>query len=450
MLKRTTSWVGWLGVSTFLLGCSTTALIGPEDPRPSSRDRERVRQSNASFDAALQELVQHDRSGDWSNQSCQDLSKRFVQVNEARHEAGVKAAPAAAYNAGLSLQRCGLHRQAQSHFEQAASLDSEFHPALAQLALYAYRARHDLDRAITELETIILAAKFQNVEALVSLAALQMERGRSLEPSTGQRDLQSAQQNLQRALAIDDGYMPAYNQLAILYLERARASAARGGAPTARTRQLVVAGAAPSRANQQQLDLAALVASQAIRKNPKYAPIHNTAGLIQVELGDFNGAVTHFRTARNLDPKFVEAHLNYAAVNLSFRGFEEAMHAYRAVVRLRPKSYEAHLGLALALRGQIRSTEGNSLVEQAQRHLDRAKRIAPQRPEAYYNEAILTQEFRAKTSEKQAKPMLKKALSLYGEFIERANDQEQFSDAIQRSKERQEDIRQMLAFMDGT
>jgi tetratricopeptide (TPR) repeat protein len=192
------------------------------------------------------------------------------------------------------------------------------------------------------------------------------------------------------------------------------------------------------------------VASQAIRKNPNYAPIHNTAGLIQVELGDFNGAVGHFRAARKLDPKFVEAHLNYAAVNLSFRGFEEAMHAYRAVVRLRPRSYEAHLGLALALRGQIRGTERDSLVEQAQRHLDRAKQIAPNRPEAYYNEAILTQEFKAKASEKQAKPMLKKALSLYGEFIARAGDQKRFSDAIQRSKERQQDIEQMLAFLDGT
>jgi tetratricopeptide (TPR) repeat protein len=449
MSKGTASWVCWLGVSSFLLGCNTTSLVGPEDPRTGGKDPEKVRQSQASFDAALHELARHDRSGDWTTRRCQDLSTRFLQVNEARREAGAKAAPAAAYNAGLSLQRCGLHRQAKQHFEQAAHLDPEFHPALAQLVLYDYRASHDLDRAITELEKIIHAAKFQNVEALVALAALQMERGRYRDPAAGQADLEAAQLNLQRAMAIDDGYMPAYNQLAILYLERARASAASGNVPTT-AKHLVVAGSERTRGNQQQLDLAALVASQAIRKNPKYAPIHNTAGLIQVELGDYNGAVSHFRTARKLDPEFVEAHLNYAAVNLSFRGFEEAMHAYRAVVRLRPKSYEAHLGLALALRGQIRGTEGGALVEQAQRHLDRAKQIAPSRPEAYYNEAILTQEFKAKASEKGAKRMLKKALALYGEFISRAGDQKQFSGSIQRSKERQEDIRQMLAFMDGT
>ena len=450
MLKRTESWVCWLGVSASLLGCHAAARVEPDGPHAQREKQERVRQSNASFDAALQRLAQHDRRGDWSTRSCQALSQRFLQVNQARRDAGVKAAPAATYNAGISLQRCGLHRQAKAQFEDTVRLDSQFHPARAQLVLYDYRANHDLDHAISELEGVIRAAKFQNVEALVSLAALQMERGRSRATKARQTDLEAAQRNLQRALAIDDGYMPAYNQLAVLYLERARAAASRSGSAAAHIGHLVVAGARRTRANQQQLDLAALVASQAMRKNPKYAPIHNTAGLIQVALGDFNGAVSHFRTARQLDPKFVEAHLNYAAVNLSFRGFEEAMHGYRAVVRLRPDSYEAHLGLALALRGQIRSSKGTSLVAQAQRHLDRAKKIAPNRPEAYYNEAILTQEFKAKSSEKQAKPMLRRALSLYEEFIARAESRPRFSDAIQRSKQRQEDIKQMLAFMDGS
>ena len=57
------------------------------------------------------------------------------------------------------------------------------------------------------------------------------------------------------------------------------------------------------RADAQQLELAALVCSQAIRKNPNYAPIHNTAGLIQNELGQVNGAVQEFATAAKLDPR---------------------------------------------------------------------------------------------------------------------------------------------------
>lgn len=87
------------------------------------------------------------------------------------------------------------------------------------------------------------------------------------------------------------------------------------------------------------------------------------------------------------------------------------------------------------------------MVALAQRHLDRAKRIAPNRPETYYNEAILTQEFKAKQGEDQAEPMFRQALSLYGQFISRAKGKPAFAKAIERSQERQQDIRQILAFL---
>ena len=121
------------------------------------------------------------------------------------------------------------------------------------------------------------------------------------------------------------------------------------------------------------LDLAALVASQAMRKNPKYAAIHNTSGLIQVELRNFNGAVKSFAAARQLDPDFFEAQMNYAALNLSFRGFEEAEKAYREALRLKPKEYEAHLGLALAIRGQITFANKSKLLPMAERSWQRPR-----------------------------------------------------------------------------
>jgi len=96
------------------------------------------------------------------------------------------------------------------------------------------------------------------------------------------------------------------------------------------------------------LDLAALVCSQAIRKNANYAAIHNTAGLIQVEQQDINGAVREFQTAAKLDPTFFEAQMNFAAVNLSFRGFKASEDAYKAALKIRPNDYDAHLGLAQA------------------------------------------------------------------------------------------------------
>jgi tetratricopeptide (TPR) repeat protein len=385
-----------------------------------------------SFDRASSDLVAHDRAGDWNDTRCRSVAGSFEQVAEA---SGPQRA-VALYDAGLAYQRCGLHEPARRRFEQAVRADAGFHRAAVQIVLYDYQQDGKLDRAITELARIIQAARFQTVEGLVTLAALQMQR------ATG-TDLEQAHQNLQRALAINDGYMPAYNQLAILYLQRARAAATEPG-------QMVVSGSSRPRASQEQLDLAALVAAQAIRKNPGYAPIHNTAGLVQVELGDFSSAVRSFATARKLDPRLVEAHLNYAAVNLSFRGFAEAERAYRDVLALVPESYEAHLGLALALRGQIGAEPRPELIAQAQHHLDEARRIAPDRPEAYYNEAILTQEFKAKSAEEEARPMLLRAQALYGEFIARAGDRPQFAEAVQCARARSEDIRQILVFMDGS
>ncbi len=81
----------------------------------------------------------------------------------------------------------------------------------------------------------------------------------------------------------------------------------------------------------------ALVCSQAMRKNPRYAPIHNTAGLVDMELGNLSRAAAEFEEARRLDPRFVEAHLNYAAVNLGFRGYAQAEEAYRKVLAIQPR-----------------------------------------------------------------------------------------------------------------
>jgi tetratricopeptide (TPR) repeat protein len=255
-----------------------------------------------------------------------------------------------------------------------------------------------------------------------------------------------ALKNLQRALAIDDGFMPAFNQLAVYYLENAKRSANENKGKR-RRRALVVSGGKKVSVNTQQLDLAALVASQAMRKNPNYAPIHNTAGLIQVELKNYNGAVKSFRRARALDPKFFEAHMNYGAVNLSFRGFGEAEKAYRDAIKLNPKEYEAHLGLALAVRGQINDANFDKNVALAQKHLDECKKIDPARPETYYNEAILTQEFKAKGSEEESIPNLEKAAKLYREFAAKAGSSSEFKEAVKRSEARSQDITDTVQFI---
>lgn len=401
-----------------------------------------------SFDRAIDNFAAHDRKQDWQESVCNEVADSFLSASKAQESAGGKALAEAVYNAGLAYQRCGKDAEARAQFETAVKLDPGMHRARAQIALYDYQKTNDLEGAIRALDQIIRDAKFQNVEGLVALASLQMERGNDVADQDGKNDLERAQHSLQRALAIDDSYMPAFNQLAIYYLEQAKAKAGRADtAPKGKRgrRGLVVSGAKRADVNEQQLDLAALVASQAQKKNPNYAPIHNTTGLILVELKNFNGAVKSFGNARRLDPKFFEAHMNYAAVNLSFRGFQEAEHAYRDALKLRPNEYEAHLGLALALRGQINDGNFDKYVADTQNELDAAKKLDASRPETYYNEAILTQEFRAKRG--NAVQSLEKAAQQYKEFVNKAGGDAAFADAVKRSKERTEDIEQTIKFI---
>jgi Flp pilus assembly protein TadD len=443
-----------LGLLPALISCGGGATGGaavklkPEDAsgRKTGTGHEVSKEAAAGFDTALESFLDHDKKGDWSEASCKSIAEQFTKAAETQTSATNRAFPEALYNAGLAYQRCGKDSDARTAFEGAAKADSSFHRAKAQLVLYEYSKTGDMDSTIRDLDQIIRDAKFQNVEALVSLAALQMERGSDQPDSDGKNDLERAQRNLQRALAIDDGYMPAFNQLANYYLELAKTAVGTAKQRSRRgKRGMEVSGATRAEANEQQLDLAALVASQAQRKNPNYAPIHNTTGLIQVELKNFNAAVKSFGRARQLDPKFYEAQMNYAAVNLSFRGFEEAEKAYRDALKQRPNDYEAHLGLALALRGQINDSNFDKNVAEAQKHLDEAKKLDGTRPETYYNEAILTQEYRSKRG--NPVPMLEKAAGQYSAFVEKAGDDPVFAQAVKRSKDRTQDINDTIKFI---
>ncbi len=427
-------------------GSAKVLSASDKSGRSTGNGHEVSKAAAASFDSALEAFLNHDKKGDWSEASCKDIADQFVKAAQSQTAATNRAFPEALYDAGLADQRCGKDADARKQFEAAAQADSSFHRAKAQLVLYDYQKTGDIDSTITQLDQIIRDAKFQNVEALVSLAALQMDRNSDQADSDGKNDLERAQRNLQRALAIDDGYMPAFNQLANYYLELAKNAV---GTNKTRSRKgkrgMEVSGAKTVDANGQQLDLAALVASQAQRKNPNYAPIHNTTGLIQVELKNFNAAVKSFGRARALDPKFFEAQMNYAAVNLSFRGYEEAEKAYREALKLRPNEYEAQLGLALAIRGQINDSNFDKSVAEAQAHLDAAKKIDGSRPETYYNEAILTQEFRAKRGDPAQG--LQKASEQYQAFIEKAGDDPVYAQAVKRSKDRMQDIQDTIKFI---
>ena len=444
------------GLALFAAACGGGASAGGKGALPPGQDSGKKTaggaavstKAAANFESALKQFVAKDKAGEWSPGDCKSVASAFLTAEKEQKSATGKAFPEALYNTGLAYQRCGMDAEALKQFKAAQAADKNFHRARAQLALYDFNKSQNFDGAISNLERIIRDAKFQNVEALVSVAALQMERGSDQSNSDGKDDLERAKKNIQRALAIDDSFMPAFNQLAIYYLELAKRKAGREKARGKRgRRRMEVSGGKKKAVNQQMLDLAALVTAQAIRKNPKYAAIHNTAGLIQVELKNFNGAVKSFKRARDLDPRFFEAHMNYAAVSLSFRGFSEAEKAYRSALKLKPKEFEAHLGLALALRGQINDSNWDKAIAESEKHLKEARKLAPDRPETYYNEAILTQEFKAKGSQDKAIPALERAAKIYRDFIAKAGSDPIFAEAVKRSKDRSQDIEDTVKFI---
>jgi tetratricopeptide (TPR) repeat protein len=393
------------------------------------------------FNAGLEAMAQHDKAGDWSDAVCTSTAQMFV---DAAKEQGDKTFSEALYNAGLANQRCKKDDAAKGYFKQVLDKDPKFHRARAQLALYAFAAsgEKDVDTAINEMrQAAVVDAQFKNVEALVNLGMLYIKRNNTVADADGPNDLARAKKYIQSALAVDDGYMPASNQLAILYFEAAKQKAGHDSKAKTATH-----GAKQKKVDTQALELAALVCSQAIRKNPKYAPIHNTAGMIQVELGNLNSAVSEFNNARTLDPTFYEAQMNFAAVNLRFRGFAQAEEAYRAALKMRPNDYDAHLGLALALRGGIDDSNFDKMVKEASAELEAAKKIAPERPETYYNDGILTQEYKSKSGTGQAEPELLNAKNLFGQFIQKAGAAPEFADAVKRAKDRMSEIDQIIEF----
>jgi tetratricopeptide (TPR) repeat protein len=403
------------------------------------------------FNTALDALNGHDKTNDWADATCNEVAKMFETAASAQGKF-----PEATYDAGLAYQRCGNDKEAKAHFQQALSDEPKFHYARAQLALYQYKSDGNVDAAISALEQAVNDANFQNVPALVDLAMFQMQRdsdqvGANCHAKSGGKDVdlpdfECAKLNLQRALAIDDGYMPAFNQLALFYFGSAKKKAT-GGKRFGRT--IATNAAMAKRGDVQQLELAALVCSQAVRKNQNYAPIHNTSGLILNELGNVNTAVKEFQAAASLDPHFFEAQMNLAAINLSFRGFDKAEGAYRKALEMHPNDYDAHLGLALALRGQIDDANYDKEVAGVQSELDSCKKIDAARPDAYFNEGILTQEYKAKNAGDTSKTVAvyQQAKQIFQTFQDKASGKTEYDGAVKKSKERCQDIDDTITFL---
>jgi hypothetical protein len=116
---------------------------------------------------------------------------------------------------------------------------------------------------------------------------------------------------------------------------------------------------------------------------------------------------------------------------------------------MHPNDYDAHLGLALALRGQIDDSNYEKQVAAVQSELDACKKIDSARPDAYFNEGILTQEYKAKGAgaTDKAVAVYQQAKQVFQAFLEKAAGKSEYDGAVKKTKERMQDIDDTVTFL---
>ncbi len=500
-------------------GAKTGGKVGGKDVATVQPGGEKVAPAAAdAFTAATMEFKQYEEARTWDDAKCNAVSAKFLSAGEKQ---GGKF-PAAHYNAGITVLRCSREADAEKEFQialdekaalAAASSDPKvkadpvFHQVWVQKAMIRYR-KGDVAGINEAIDTIRTKGfdpdASQNVEAFMSLGLLYRERWskdltnkeRDKKDDFGlEDDLARAQFWLQNALSINDSFMPAYNQLALFYLDKARAVMAKKGkgkAVAAKKKGEEETEAEKqqkaAKADLQTLELGLLVSEEASRRDPGYAGIWNTQGLILLEMGRTGSATKAFQKATEKDPKFFEAWMNYAAINLQFRGFGEASKGYEQAVALRPKDYDAKLGYAVAMRGQLDSyltakqdmerrlsecadpdKAGSPVCQQASQQFppkikdfegkfldyykkanaayDSAREVDPARPEAHFNKALLVEKYKAK-----AEPGVKSSVAyreaekLYMELAQKFAGQPKYEKFVADMKARAEEAGKAAKF----
>ena len=342
------------------------------------------KEAEANWKAALAVFDAGEKGG-WNPGACGSAGDAFSRAN--RDQGGRFAE--AIYMTGLVQDRCGKSEEALKAYNEALQVDPKLCGARVGVGIHDFKAGREAQAFATFERSVRDDARC--TEGYVNLAMLQM--GRSGASS------EDALNNLRRALAIDASYLPAFNQMALLFLGRAQD-------------------------NTKMLDLAAVVCRQAQLINANYAPIYNTWGLINMRKQNVFDALRMFEKATQLDPSVFEAHMNFGQITLGFRGYEDARKAFQKAVELKPKSYDAHVGLGAAMRGLGDANGAKAQYEEAQK-LDGG------RPEAYFNLGLLYQDYMTGSV-----PDMKQALSFYDQFVQRARGNQTFKPTVDEIERR--------------
>ena len=323
----------------------------------------------------------------WNEGRCSSIIGQF---ESAVAEQGNRGFAEAKYMVGLTRQRCGDNAAARRMYNEALQDNQKMCKARVALGLLDLEGGNDTQARAAFTRSV--RDDPQCTAGYVNLAIMQREQG-------GEQEAE-ALRNLRRALAIESDYLPAFNQMALLYYNR---------------------GQQPS--GKASLDLAEVVCRQAQLIDANYAPIYNTWGLVKMEKGNVIEALRFFERAIELDGEMFEAQMNFAQITLSFRGYEDARRAFAKAVELKGDNYEAHVGLGAALRGLEQ-------FDQAKAEYERAIALDGRRPEAYFNLGVLYHDYLSTAAEDPV-PGLRRAKEYYAEFMQRAGSDARWAPSVE-------------------
>jgi tetratricopeptide (TPR) repeat protein len=305
------------------------------------------------------------------------------------------------YNGGVLYASCGGDlKKAEAAYREALGINPNFAPAHVNIGELAYR-QGQAAQAATEFDTA-LKLDPKNVQAYNDSALIFVERAH--EANNDRALFADAVKNLRRALAVDGDSMPAYGLLALIYYTIAES-------------------------DRSKLDLAALVCKQGKDVNASYAPIYNTLGLINLRKKNVTGALQEFKKAAELEPHYVEAQLNIGAITLSARDYATAEKAFKAVLDAKPQNpvyqFDATMGMGVAARGQRR-------IDEAEQWYQKAKGIDSKSCAVIYNLGVLWQDYKLKEDNSN----LNTAKQLFNDFLACGRaDNDKVADAKRRIKD---------------
>ncbi|MCB9555095.1 MAG: tetratricopeptide repeat protein [Deltaproteobacteria bacterium] len=357
-------------------------------------------EAKSDFMAVVKKYESAKKSG-LKGGACADLASEFGDVYAAHN------LPEAKFNQGVLLEQCGNRKEAAQVYSSLLAKHPKFAPAINNLGELKVLS----GEGGAALDLFQEAVRLKSSEGYTNLAMLQ--RGRAL---AGERAvLVDAVNNIHRSLAVDSSNIDAYNLKAVLVYDHAQGSS--------------------------KLEMARLLAVQAAKQQPSYAPIYNVLGLVLLKQGKVTPALQQFRKAVERDPNFIDALMNIGAITLSFRDYKTAENSFERVLKLGAPSKEiehaATVGLGVALRGQRKYQEALAKYQAAEK-------LKPSDTSLAYNIGVLYQDylFDAGTPEKGIST-LKTALGHLQRYLAGNTRLVRKKDAERRAK----NIREMIPML---